>query len=251
MPPPKEASSLLEEILVFTESLKKAFNQKELREKDLKGYRSLLLCALDQSERFANAVLLLLEHGLAPEASPILRTFFEFYISIKAIKEDPGLARRFAAFSWVRLKELTRFQKPSQGLSKREIDIGHKKAMDEFHFSSRESWFPNEPGRDPNLRDMCKKLGDLDLYNLIYRHLSDLSHANIMSLSAYDFQKASKEGGRIRFSRQSEGEAYQAFVAGSLYLMILSFFDEEFQLGSDKELEDYSGRLDRLMRVQT
>lgn len=245
------SSTLLEEILLFTGEIKKAFNKKGFHESEMQGFRSLLLCALDQSERYANSILLLSENGLHMEASPLLRTFFEFYISIKVLNEDRSLTRRFAAFSWVRLKELMRYWRPKKSsklmpmipnsLSPGEIEAGYKKAMDEFNFTSREYWFPStRPDRDPNLRDICKKLGELDIYDLVYRRLSDISHANVMSLSAYDFRR---DTGLLTFSRVDSSEGYEAMVASHLTLMILGLFNGEFQLGLDSSLKSCVARL--------
>lgn len=242
---------IFNDAIQFADELKLAFNQKNIKEGELYGFRSLIFTALDQAQSYAKAIRILCMKNHEHESLPIIRTFFEFYISIKLIHADQELTQRFAAFSWVRKKKMIdNLEKHSampgsdagHGLTKDDIDTAYEEAMSEFNFTDANYWYKPIIS---SLRDACVETGDEFNYDIMYRYLSDVSHANIVTFSPYKF-KEEAEG--LTFSREEDQDHSRAYASSSLLLTICNIFNNEFDLGLESKIEAFSRRMEAMKR---
>ena len=233
----KKLELIFEQVIKLNKKLRTEIHNK--KKADITGYRSLLLCAFEQAEKFARAVKILVQSKLSHEASPIVRTFFELFITLKLIAYDKDLALRFGAFAWVRRKKLIEIVKKhglplkegDDRISEEEIEETYKQVIAEHGFTSHEYWFQPKP---PNLFEASKITGDEKNYDLFYRYLSDLAHVNILSFARFNLETKADE---IIFDWE-DGDGYTELGATlSMLLTVVNLFNGEFELGFQTQID--------------
>lgn len=227
-------------VLLLNRSLKSEIEKKNIDSNKITPYQMLLLCALDQAEHFSKAINILIDSGFSNEASPIVRSFFELFITVKLVSQNKDLAERYGAFAWVLRKKMLKIVKKyglqqtktnkEPDISEQEIEEKCKEATREYNFKSENWWFIP---CFANLRNACVATGDEKNYDITYKYLSDFAHVNIMSLSKFSLEE---NGNQMVFSSEKGSGYTELGTAVTFLLTISNFYNAEFNLGFEESV---------------
>ncbi len=235
---------LLRTTLLCANELKTSFNVKGFRQDQMSGPQLFLLLSLEKSEQFSRAILSLCEQGFQDEATLIIRTFFEFYISLKLIDSDKALLNRYADFIYIVRKRKVEILRrrgllDSSEFSKHDtvahVEQEFERVKREHGFQGSElHWFPYEKyDKAPSFKKACIKVGALEWYDIIYQYWSDFAHANILSLMNYDFVSSP---GQFQIKKNhTTTEGYEV-IAAEFLLYACELFHQQFDLGQQERL---------------
>ena len=248
-PIPNMLSQLIKDSNILAASQLDRFNQKKLRLKELPSHKRIFLFFLTRTLKTFAAVEALSKNGFSQDTSTLVRSLLENLITVRYILMHPKTADqkavRFVDYKWVIFKrylpEASENPATIKDPLRRELFSQKdtiEKRIQEFKLKYRvisDKALVTWSGRA--LRDMARMAGHglLEEYDTTFRLASRFTHPGIIG----DREYVHYEDNALVFSPLPSGVGVEMSMRTALKFMLqfLAIFDEEFSLGSGKEIQ--------------
>lgn len=197
-------------------------------------YKGIVVYVSWKSLKSYLAIMYLLDKGFLEDANIILRSMFEILVTILFIKQNPKKrALQYLEYSYVEKHRLIETitdmaGDPKNAARLREIEQEYLRIKD--NYKNKSSW------SGLSIREMSKKVGLEDLYNMLYRFHSQFVHTSPEAMKSY-IQNIQK-GFMINLEPINDN-----FFVGiisencEILLQLTEIFENTFDLGRSKEID--------------